>query len=487
MSIDHETNEALNALAALDEDTAERAIRADRAYNEAQYEWIEDWIADNADDPDDEQRDDLRDEAQNTPDYEAFCDQARADIAGEYGITSDVLDHAITLMNNENGEALLDERRAELDPVGKAIAMLAALPVKMLTSSLEAGIFYNEFDDEQLAEAEAEITAELAASLGVDGAMVKAAAIVLGAGRYDDLIERHGKCVTMNHAYVDAFILVCLDAATFDRVLAAHKALDEACAAWRDDWCENASTYPFPPDNAMYRAFTDETMSALATTYDVDRNLIAFADDIDRLVGRVGFDEVRVLSAERLIAEGRDPSDAEVVHARAALAALPTDAAMVERVIAAERAYSSSTARWCLDWTYARNAEAGLPEEQPGYTAFAQRLLADLVAEYDVTEAQLTHAVSNSRQYLGHDGLRASHMKRLAPRVAAFMLQPDDEEYGPVIVDTDRDFRDQNGYPASWDEPQPRQRPTPSAVVEAMLRDPAGSSDELLFEGLTHD
>ncbi|WP_205183716.1 hypothetical protein [Burkholderia sp. LMG 13014] len=492
MNIDHATNEALNALAALDEDTAERAIRADRAYNEAQDEWIEDWIADNADDPDDdEERDDLRDEAQNTPDYEAFCDQARAGIAGEYGITSDVLDHAIALMNDgDDALALLDQRRAELDPVGKAIAMLAALPLKMLTSSLEAGIFYNEFDDEQLAEAEAEITAELAASLGVDGAMVKAAAIVLGAGRYDDLIERHGTCVTMNHAYVDAFILASLDAATFDRVLAAHKALDEACTAWREDWCENASTYPFPSDNAMYRAFADETMSALATTHDVDRNPIAFADDIDRLVGRVGFDELRVLSAERLIAEGRDPSDAEVVHARAALAALPTDAAMVERVIAAERAYSSSTARWCLDWTYARNAEAGLPEEQPGYTAFAQRLLADLVAEYDVTEAQLTHAVSNSRQYLGHDGLRASHMKRLAPRVAAFMLQPDDEEYGPVIVDTDRDFRDQNGYPASWDEPQPRQRPTASAVAEAMLRDTAGSSDELdasLFEGFDHD
>jgi len=54
---------------------------------------------------------------------------------------------------------------------------------------------------------------------------------------------------------------------------------------------------------------------------------------------------------------------------------------------------------------------------------------------------------------------------------------------------TDREFLDLYGYPASWDdeEPQPRQRPTPSAVAEAMLRDPTGSSDELLFEGLTHD
>ncbi len=56
--------------------------------------------------------------------------------------------------------------------------------------------------------------------------------------------------------------------------------------------------------------------------------------------------------------------------------------------------------------------------------------------------------------------------------IAAFILQPDD---GPVVVDTDREFRDQHGYPAAWDADVPplRQRPTPGAVAEAR------SSDEM--------
>lgn len=57
---------------------------------------------------------------------------------------------------------------------------------------------------------------------------------------------------------------------------------------------------------------------------------------------------------------------------------------------------------------------------------------------------------------------------------------------------TDRDFLNTYGYPASWDNevPQPRQRPTPAAVAEAMLRDTACSSDEMdagIFEGLSDD
>ena len=56
----------------------------------------------------------------------------------------------------------------------------------------------------------------------------------------------------------------------------------------------------------------------------------------------------------------------------------------------------------------------------------------------------------------------------------------------------DRDFLDRYGYPASWDHevPQPRQRPTPAGVTEAMLRGTACSSDEMdagLFEGIGHD
>lgn len=54
---------------------------------------------------------------------------------------------------------------------------------------------------------------------------------------------------------------------------------------------------------------------------------------------------------------------------------------------------------------------------------------------------------------------------------------------------TDREHIDRYGYPASWDHemPQPRVRPTSAAVVEAMLREVAGSSDEMdagLFDHL---
>ncbi|MDN4573661.1 hypothetical protein DBB29_08745 [Pandoraea cepalis] len=73
--------------------------------------------------------------------------------------------------------------------------------------------------------------------------------------------------------------------------------------------------------------------------------------------------------------------------------------------------------------------------------------------------------------------------------LTAFMLQPDDEEPAPMIVD---DHRDRYGYPADWDHevPQSRKRLDPAGTIEAMLRDTACSSDELdtgLFEGIDHD
>lgn len=80
--------------------------------------------------------------------------------------------------------------------------------------------------------------------------------------------------------------------------------------------------------------------------------------------------------------------------------------------------------------------------------------------------------------------------------LAAFFSQPDDVECEPVDDDvdhmTERDFLNLYGYPRSWDEEerQPPQRPNPTGVVEAMLRDTACSSDEMdsgLFEGLSDD
>lgn len=85
------------------------------------------------------------------------------------------------------------------------------------------------------------------------------------------------------------------------------------------------------------------------------------------------------------------------------------------------------------------------------------------------------------------------HYRDGLARIAAFINQPDDDEQGgPVVVETDRDFLDRYGYPAEWDkeERQPPQRPHPAGVIEAMLRDTACSSDEMdagLFEGLSDD
>jgi hypothetical protein len=55
---------------------------------------------------------------------------------------------------------------------------------------------------------------------------------------------------------------------------------------------------------------------------------------------------------------------------------------------------------------------------------------------------------------------------------------------------TDREFLDLYGYPASWDDEEPQPRPAPGAVAEAMLRDAAGSSDEMdtgLFDHVRTD
>ncbi|WP_186020501.1 hypothetical protein [Burkholderia gladioli] len=70
--------------------------------------------------------------------------------------------------------------------------------------------------------------------------------------------------------------------------------------------------------------------------------------------------------------------------------------------------------------------------------------------------------------------------------LTAFMLQPDDDEPAPMIVD---DHRDRYGYPAEWDQevPQPRKRPDPAGMIEAMLRDTACSSDEMDDAGLFDD
>ncbi|HDR8950402.1 TPA: hypothetical protein QDA82_000671 [Burkholderia vietnamiensis] len=84
------------------------------------------------------------------------------------------------------------------------------------------------------------------------------------------------------------------------------------------------------------------------------------------------------------------------------------------------------------------------------------------------------------------------HYREGLALIAAFINQPDDEEGGRVVVETDRDFLDRYGYPPEWDEeePQPRAHPTSGTVIEAMLRDTACSSDEMdagLFDHMRAD
>ncbi|MCA7967297.1 hypothetical protein LGM54_30405 [Burkholderia cenocepacia] len=117
----NDSEEALNALVALGRDAAQRALNAqhvyDRAYNDAQDEWINDWIDERIDpdnDEDDDKRDDLWNDAQETDAYEAFCDDTHealvADLAAQFGIAPEALEHAIALMNDDHGPDLLDAR-----------------------------------------------------------------------------------------------------------------------------------------------------------------------------------------------------------------------------------------------------------------------------------------------------------------------------------------------------------------------------------------
>ncbi|MCA8224833.1 hypothetical protein LGM69_25490 [Burkholderia multivorans] len=70
--------------------------------------------------------------------------------------------------------------------------------------------------------------------------------------------------------------------------------------------------------------------------------------------------------------------------------------------------------------------------------------------------------------------------------ITAFINQADCDDDD----ETDRDFMNRYGYPRSWDDEGPRPCPAPAGAIEAMLRDPACSSDEMdagLFEGFDHD
>lgn len=308
------------------------------------------------------------------------------------------------------------EDLAMLNATEKAVETLAGLPLAMLIAALDAGEAVNEIDDDELDEDD--ITA-LAEHFRIDGPTIESASIVLKAGQENALFD-HYEAKTDHWMDRVTPMLVNLNAATLERALAAHTAFWNALEMWHDNWTETATCKRVEHDPA-FNLFAIKTADSIAAVHGVSKDMMRAMNAINHWIGRVGLDEVRVRFAERLIADGCDPADPDVAHARAALAALPTDAGTVDRMIAAARAFGKAEATWRLDWTFdERNADTGArPEDQPAYAAFTERLLASIVAEHGVTVAQLQRAVFTGAQYIGYDDILARRWKRLAPRVAA--------------------------------------------------------------------
>lgn len=308
---------------------------------------------------------------------------------------------------------------ARLNAAEKALKTLAglSLPLTTLVNALNAA---NEIDDEiDEDEIDEDDIATLAEHFRIDGTTIMAVGIVVKAGREDALLDQY-------EAKADRLLdrvmpmLVNLDAATLEQALAAHAAFWAALETWHANWTETVTCKRVEHDPA-FNPFAIKTEASIAAAHGVSKDMMRCTDAINHRIGRVGLDEVRVRFAERLIADGRDPADPDMVYARAALAALPADNDTVDRMIAAARAYGEAEATWCLDRTFdERNADTSArPEDQPAYAAFTERLLASIVAEHGVTVAQLQHAVTTGAQYIGHDNILARRWKRLAPRVAA--------------------------------------------------------------------
>ncbi len=108
--------EALEIIAVLDDDTRQRLYEAEKANDRVTDEWLAEWAADYAEEheDDDDPDGDGWDLAQQTPEWEEFCKDVFSEIAEEYGVGEELLGHAVALLNNSNGWALVEQRRTEL-------------------------------------------------------------------------------------------------------------------------------------------------------------------------------------------------------------------------------------------------------------------------------------------------------------------------------------------------------------------------------------
>ncbi|MBI0326914.1 hypothetical protein [Burkholderia plantarii] len=109
-------NEAINAIAVLDDDMRQRLYEAEKENDRATDEWLAEWAADYAEEheDDDDPEGDGWDLAQQTPEWEEVCKEVFSEIAEAYGVGEELLGHAVALLNNSNGWALVEQRRIEL-------------------------------------------------------------------------------------------------------------------------------------------------------------------------------------------------------------------------------------------------------------------------------------------------------------------------------------------------------------------------------------
>lgn len=195
MSIDHHTEQTINALVALGRKAAIRALKAERAHNEAQDGWLNDWIDEHANDPDDEaERDELWFDAQEAAEYEPFLAGLRAELAEDYGIPLEALQNALELMNNSDGADMLNERLDATYPpetvdaaaLPAAIETVAGLAPAKLFTALQAGEFYNDQDHVDAADLE-----HFASHYGISPEAMVAAGLVVAANALGKVMKRH--------------------------------------------------------------------------------------------------------------------------------------------------------------------------------------------------------------------------------------------------------------------------------------------------------
>jgi hypothetical protein len=110
-TIETSDDQALNALAALDDETHERVLAAGHEFYRAEQAWCRAWNHEH----DHEQGDDGVAFPDEQPGYELFTVAIVGEIATAHKVSVACVEHAAYLMTFvEDGLAVLDQRRAEL-------------------------------------------------------------------------------------------------------------------------------------------------------------------------------------------------------------------------------------------------------------------------------------------------------------------------------------------------------------------------------------